>query len=54
MGWGCSFYQPLTMINEDAGQKSDSGEKFNGSSQRRKRPRKVTGWNAGGCLQKHV
>ncbi|XP_035887646.1 ankyrin-2 isoform X39 [Phyllostomus discolor] len=28
------------MINEDAGQKSDSGEKFNGSSQRRKRPRK--------------
>ncbi|XP_023373942.1 ankyrin-2 isoform X31 [Otolemur garnettii] len=28
------------MINEDAAQKSDSGEKFNGSSQRRKRPKK--------------
>ncbi|KAM5307168.1 ankyrin-2 isoform 40-T42 [Glossophaga mutica] len=28
------------MINEDAAQKSDSSEKFNGSSQRRKRPRK--------------
>uniref|UniRef100_A0A2K5V3K3 Ankyrin 2 n=1 Tax=Macaca fascicularis TaxID=9541 RepID=A0A2K5V3K3_MACFA len=30
------------MMNEDAAQKSDSGEKFNGSSQRRKRPKKVT------------
>ncbi|XP_063116758.1 ankyrin-2 isoform X48 [Cavia porcellus] len=29
-----------TMMSEDAAQKSDSGEKFNGSSQRRKRPRK--------------
>ncbi|XP_070949233.1 ankyrin-2 isoform X9 [Macaca nemestrina] len=28
------------MMNEDAAQKSDSGEKFNGSSQRRKRPKK--------------
>ncbi|XP_023595965.1 ankyrin-2 isoform X7 [Trichechus manatus latirostris] len=28
------------MMNEDAGQKSDSGEKFNGSSQRKKRPKK--------------
>uniref|UniRef100_A0A286XCS5 Ankyrin 2 n=2 Tax=Cavia porcellus TaxID=10141 RepID=A0A286XCS5_CAVPO len=28
------------MMSEDAAQKSDSGEKFNGSSQRRKRPRK--------------
>ncbi|XP_066240102.1 ankyrin-2 isoform X49 [Saccopteryx leptura] len=28
------------MINEDAAQKSDGGEKFNGSSQRRKKPRK--------------
>ncbi|XP_070272951.1 ankyrin-2 isoform X17 [Myotis yumanensis] len=28
------------MINEDAAQKSDSGEKLNGSSQRRKRPKK--------------
>ncbi|KAM8764051.1 ankyrin-2 isoform 4-T4 [Rhynchonycteris naso] len=28
------------MMNEDAAQKSDSGEKFNGSSQRRKKPRK--------------
>ncbi|XP_053424354.1 ankyrin-2 isoform X8 [Nycticebus coucang] len=28
------------MINEDTAQKSDSGEKFNGSSQRRKRPKK--------------
>nr|XP_054108999.1 ankyrin-2 isoform X49 [Callithrix jacchus] len=30
------------MMNEDAAQKSDSGEKFNGSSQRRKKPKKVT------------
>ncbi|XP_057649917.1 ankyrin-2 isoform X48 [Chionomys nivalis] len=29
------------MMNEDAAQKSDSGEKFNGYSQRRKRPKKV-------------
>ncbi|DAA28889.1 TPA: hypothetical protein BOS_6396 [Bos taurus] len=29
------------MMNEDAAQKSDSGEKFNGSSQRRKKPKKV-------------
>ncbi|XP_075837540.1 ankyrin-2 isoform X44 [Microtus pennsylvanicus] len=28
------------MMNEDAAQKSDSGEKFNGYSQRRKRPKK--------------
>ncbi|KAI4543148.1 hypothetical protein MG293_007274 [Ovis ammon polii] len=28
------------MMNEDAAQKSDSGEKFNGSSQRRKKPKK--------------
>ncbi|XP_045140190.1 ankyrin-2 isoform X31 [Echinops telfairi] len=28
------------MMNEDAAQKSDSGEKFNGSSQRKKRPKK--------------
>ncbi|XP_069903826.1 ankyrin-2 isoform X40 [Oryctolagus cuniculus] len=28
------------MMNEDAAQKSDSGEKFNGTSQRRKRPKK--------------
>ncbi|XP_033612105.1 ankyrin-2 isoform X31 [Fukomys damarensis] len=28
------------MMSEDAAQKSDSGEKFNGSSQRRKRPKK--------------
>nr|XP_031547122.1 ankyrin-2 isoform X49 [Vicugna pacos] len=28
------------MMNEDAAQKSDSGEKFNGGSQRRKRPKK--------------
>ncbi|XP_047421798.1 ankyrin-2 isoform X13 [Sciurus carolinensis] len=28
------------MMNEDAAQRSDSGEKFNGSSQRRKRPKK--------------
>ncbi|XP_070360722.1 ankyrin-2 isoform X43 [Equus asinus] len=28
------------MMNEDAAQKSNSGEKFNGSSQRRKRPKK--------------
>ena len=28
-------------MNEDAAQKSDSGEKFNGSSQRRKKPKKV-------------
>ncbi|XP_054999293.1 ankyrin-2 isoform X41 [Sorex araneus] len=28
------------MMNEDAAQRSDSGEKFNGSSQRRKKPKK--------------
>nr|XP_045000416.1 ankyrin-2 isoform X4 [Jaculus jaculus] len=31
------------MMSEDAAQKSDSGEKFNGCSQRRKRPKKVPG-----------
>lgn len=32
-------------MDEDAAQRSDSGEKFNGGGQRRKRPRKVS------CLQ---
>lgn len=37
------------MIDEDAAQKSDGGEKFNGSSQKRKRPKKVNCWSAG-CI----
>lgn len=29
------------MMNEEAAQKSDGGEKYNGSNQRKKRPKKV-------------
>lgn len=32
---------PLARMNEEAAQKSDGGEKCNGGSQRRKRPKKV-------------